>query len=499
MAADPEQAEVIAALLPSVEQLCAQVDPLAVDAQGALPAGVLQRFAELGLFGLTLPEPYGGFGFDLWSAGTIIAQVARRDRSLATTIGLHLGLGTRGLVHFGSAEQHARWLPALAEGRCLAAFAATEPGAGSDLGALATRVTEDGDRLLVDGSKIFVTNGALAGLFTVAAATPGRGGAKGQGLVMIERDDPGLEVGAEEHKLGLRGSSTTSLSLDGLRLPADRMLGEPGQGRAQLAHVLSWGRSLMAAGCCGSGHAALAAARRHCSVRIQFRRSLDRLPVVAAQLDDAAALLFSMEALFRYAASDAQQLERRSLAAKIHCSEGSWELADLSVQLHGGSGYIEESGMPLLLRDARITRIFEGANDVLRIHLGMMLALADRRPALAALGELGRAADSFALPIAALCNDLRDQLGVRLGGAHRLLHTLGDLATLRASVDAAVLRAASTDSSEATRLAQRWLELATDRSLQPLQRCRRLASQSAPSRTPSRTDASLSDATSDVS
>ncbi|RME28796.1 MAG: hypothetical protein D6798_01550 [Deltaproteobacteria bacterium] len=469
LAPDAESAEVVGALIDSVDRLGAGLDARAIDAAHALPEGLLSRLAELGLFGLSLPEEHGGFGFSLWECASVTAALARHDRSVATTVGLHLGLGTRGLVAFGSPEQHARWVPPLASGEMIAAFAATEPGAGSDLGAIATRAVETDGMFRVDGSKIFVTNGGLAGLFTIAASTPGLGGARrGQGLLLLHVDDPGVEVGAEEVKLGLRGSSTTSLSLDGVVVPRDRLLGEPGKGAAHLSHVLAWGRSLMAAGCCGTGHAALDAMQRHCASRVQFHRPIEKLPVVAAQLADARALLFSMEALVRHTAADPEALPTRSLAAKVHCSEGAWELADRAVQLHGGSGYIEETGVALLLRDARITRIFEGANDVLRVHMGLLATMGVPRQDLAPLGSLGLAADALAAEVDRVAADLKRRKGARLGGAHVELHALGSLVALVSSVDAAVLRAAHEQTSEARNLAVRWLDQATARCLAPL-------------------------------
>lgn len=467
LAPDPESAEVVAALCDSVDRVGARIDARAIDRDHAIPAALLDELSALGLAGLSLPAEHGGFGFGLWETGAVIARLAMYDRSVATTLGLHLGLGSRGLVRWGTPAQQARWLPRMATGEVLAAFAATEPDAGSDLGALRTRLAEEGEGLRVDGAKIYVTNGGLAGLYTIATASPGMGGARrGQSVVVLERGDPGLEVGAEEDKLGLRGSSTTSLNLDAVSVPADRLLGQAGQGAQMLAHILAWGRTVMAAGCCGTGAAAIAAARRHCAVRVQFGRPLDHLAVVADQLELAAARLYTMEALVRHASWQPAELDTRSLAAKVYCSEGACELADLAVQLHGGAGFIEETGVALLLRDARVTRIFEGANDVLRIHMGLIEAtLAPPRPPLAALGTVGEAADALAAAVSARVREARAALGARLGGAHVVLHRLGALVLLRAATDAAALRAAHEGTTEAESLAARWAERAHAESL----------------------------------
>jgi alkylation response protein AidB-like acyl-CoA dehydrogenase len=421
-----------------------------IDAERRVPPPVLAALAELGLFGLTFPEEHGGAGLGLAGACLAAQLLARHDRAVATTVGLHLGLGTRGLVAFGSDAQKERWLPALAAGRRIAAFATTEAGAGSDLTAIATtaRPTADG-RLRVDGAKIYVTNGGLAGLFTISAATPGMGGARrGRSLILLEREDAGVTVGPEEHKLGLRGSSTTGLVLDGVEVPADRLLGEGegGDGDAQLAYILAWGRTVMAAGCAGAAEAALALTREHVDTRRQFGKPLRALEVVKEQLATMAATAFAMEALVAEcceadAAGERERLAFLSSAAKVLCSEGDWEICDRATQLHGGLGYIEESGVPLLLRDARITRIFEGANDVILGRLGLMEVT---RPGLgcAAMAELPAAALAVARRVDDACAEEIARHGARLLGKARLLHRLGRLVVWREATLAAAAAAA---------------------------------------------------------
>lgn len=469
-------AEACAAL---VQQFCADnVDAAAIDHDHHIPAEVLSGLRERGLLGLTLPASHGGGGMSPWGAGSVVATLAETDSSLATTLGLHLGLGTRGLVAFGSPAQHDRWLPGLAT-HDIAAFATTEAGAGSDLAAIRTRGEAQGQHLRIDGEKIFVTNGALASRYTLTVATPGLGGArKGHSLVMIERGDQGLAVGSEEKKLGLRGSSTTSLYLDAVTLPMDRVIGEPGQGMAHLAHVLSWGRTLMAAGCVGMARAANAAAREHTSQRRQFGRTLDQFEVVQAQLAVARATEFAMTALVRHAAGDDESLPFRSLSAKVYNSESAWFLADQCVQLHGGGGFIEETGVARILRDARITRIFEGANDVLLVHLGLLQATGTTpRPALqqaqgptdhadpATFASLYQRADALHDATVERGNELRKRFGIRVASRQRELHALGQRVVLRDTADAVVLRASHEGEPWAAATARYWLDLAEARAL----------------------------------
>jgi alkylation response protein AidB-like acyl-CoA dehydrogenase len=354
----------------------ANIAALKIDEARRIPPAVLTGLAELGLFGLTLPEAYGGAGLPALTATRAVTALAEHDRSVATTVGLHLGLGTRGLVVWGTPATKEKFLPALASGVQLAAFATTESGAGSDLSAIATHGKATGETLALNGQKIYVTNGALASVVTTTVATPGLGGAaRGLSVVSFSTKDPGVTVLGEEHKLGLKGSSTTTYCYDDVQVPLAQLLGEPGKGAEYLSHILSWGRLLLSAGCVGTARTGLKLASAHVQQRKQFGRVLAAQEVVQQQLWAMGVRLFGMRALVEAAAQaegDFEQLARLTSSAKVLCSEGAWEVCDTALQLHGGAGYIEETGLAVLLRDARVTRIFEGANDVLLTHLGLM-------------------------------------------------------------------------------------------------------------------------------
>lgn len=414
-----------------------QIDARAIDHEKRIPRAVLEGLAEMGLFGLTIPEPWGGVGLELPRVAKVIAALAKVDRSVATTVGLHGGLGTRGLVAYGTDAQKERWLPDLATGKRLAAFATTEPEAGSDLTAIRTRARPEGDDYVIDGQKIYVTNGGLADVFTLSVASSTPAARRGLQLVVLEKGD-GLVIGAEEDKLGLRGSSTTSLFLDGVRVPSSRALGAPTTGAEQLSHVLCVGRTLMAAGCVGSATTALERASRHVLNRRQFGKALASLELVREQLATMEALRAAMEALVDVTTrslDDELTLHRLSLAAKVFCSDAAWEISDLAVQLHGGSGFVEETGVAILQRDARITRIFEGANDVLRVRLGLMFA--GMIPAVAH-GPLGEVTRDHALA-------LKAAYGVRLATQPRELWRLGGLVTLAEAAAALTASGAPAD------------------------------------------------------
>lgn len=407
----------------------AELDAQEIDRAGKIPPGVLAQLVGLGVFGLTLPVRDGGLGAGLPLAIRAVAALAEVDRSVATTVGLHLGLGTRALVRYGSGALKSELLPPLAAGEWIAAFGTTEPGAGSDLSRLSTTAAAHGDRVVVNGEKAYVTNGGIAHLLTVTAASDGAHGLpRGMAMVALPVLARGVVRLKEERKLGLRGSSTTACLLDGVEVPRHWLIGDPDAGRAQLEHVLAWGRTLMSAGCVGAATGALRRARGHTAGRRQFGRTLDAQPVVQGQLARAEALLAAMKALTQTAAAQADDraLHRWSVSSKVFCSEQGFAIADTALQLHGAMGYCEDTGLALILRDMRVTRIFEGANDVLLTHAGG-LELQDPAP-LAGVPEPARVA---AAAVARRGQRLRDTLGVRAFRRPELLHCLGQAAVWR--------------------------------------------------------------------
>lgn len=353
-------------LVAEVERaLGVEVDALAHDRRGLLPRRLLDSVRQLGLFGASIPAEHGGLGLELVETCRVIATVARHDRSLATCVGLHNGLGATPLVSLGDDAQKRAWLPRLASGEVLASFAATEVGAGSDLSSVAT--TYDG-ALRVRGEKQYVTNGALAGLVTVLARARDERG--GYALLTVPLPQDEVSIGAEERKLGLRASSTTSLAFEDAR--ADALLGERGGGLHHAYTALAVGRTVLSAGCVGTAERALDATLEHVTRRRQFRRAIGEFGASRTHVSAMAARLYAMEAVVdevaRHPAHGA--LGAASVVAKVFCSEGAYEITDRALQLHGAMGVLEDVGISLLARDCRVTRIFEGANDVLLVHLG---------------------------------------------------------------------------------------------------------------------------------
>lgn len=405
------ESETLDLLLPQVARFVARyVDGDAIDREGCIPETVRSAAAELGLFGLTIPVDDGGFGLSLGSACRVVTEIARADRSVAIMIGLHAGLGTRGLVEHGASELRRAWLPRLAAGACIASFAATEASAGSDLTAIATRGHATPEGLRVDGEKSYVTNGGFAGLFTALVRTPGLGGSRAQSLVVIPRDAAGVSIGREEDKLGIRGSSTVSVRFDGAMVPWDHVLGEPGRGTDLTHGLLAWGRTLMSAGCVGTGRAALDATLAHVRARRQFGRPIGAFGATRAHVAWMGARVHAMDTFVR-AVGDAHArghaIDGSSAIAKVFTSESAFEVCDRALQLHGALGFLEPTGIARMLRDARITRIFEGANDVLLVRIG-----AERLASRSAIVRLGAPIDGLARRLEAAVADVRDRYGL---------------------------------------------------------------------------------------
>jgi alkylation response protein AidB-like acyl-CoA dehydrogenase len=366
--------EALALLLPQVARFCREeVNGDAIDRDACIPKRVRDAAGQLGLFGMTIPADFGGGDLPLAATCRVVAEIARVDRSVAIMIGLHAGLGTRGLVERGAPDLQRTWLPRLASGDCIASFAATEAGAGSDLHAIRTTGEAAGDALRIDGEKTYVTNGGFAGLFTALVRTPGIGGERGCSLVCIPADTPGVSIGKEERKLGIRGSSTVTVRFERAMVPRDHVLGEPGRGMELVHELLTWGRTLMSAGCVGTAQGALDAAIEHAKTRRQFGRPIGEFVATRAHLAWMAARVHAMRAFVLDTAeahARGEPIDRPSAIAKVFASESAFEVCDRALQLHGALGFVEGTGIARTMRDCRITRIFEGANDVLLVRIG---------------------------------------------------------------------------------------------------------------------------------
>ncbi|HET8570290.1 MAG TPA: acyl-CoA dehydrogenase family protein [Candidatus Limnocylindria bacterium] len=374
---------------------------------------LLRRLGEDGYLGIDIPEQYGGAGLDRISS-LVVNEAISIAGSFAVTYSAHTGIGTLPLVFFGTDAQKARYLPGLADGSRVGAYALTEPSAGSDAMGIRTKAVRQPDgSWRLDGSKQFITNAAFADLFTVYAKIDG----EQFSAFLVERDTPGLAIGPEEHKMGLHGCSTCPITLDGVVVPAENLLGEPGKGHRVAFNVLNVGRFKLAAACLGGMRDAVGVAVGYARDRAAFGRKLTEFPLIAAKLATMAARTYAVEsATYRIAglledrlaaaesgeaqSSDAirSALEEYAVEcsiAKVLASEELGYVVDELVQVHGGYGYIEEYPAAGFYRDARIHRIWEGTNEINRLLVPGTLLKRAMTGRLDLLGPAQRASEAL--------------------------------------------------------------------------------------------------------
>jgi alkylation response protein AidB-like acyl-CoA dehydrogenase len=372
---------------------------------------LMERLGSDGYLGIDVPEAYGGTGLDRISSLVVNEAIAEAG-SFAVTYAAHTGIGTLPIVFFGTDAQKQRYLPGLADGTRVGAYCLTEPAAGSDAMGIRTRAAQQPDgSWRLDGTKQFITNAGFADLFTVYAKIDG----EAFSAFLVERDTPGLSIGAEEEKMGLHGASTCPVALDGVIVPEDALLGEAGKGHRIAFNVLNVGRFKLGAACLGGMRPALAIAARYAAERSAFGRRLAEFPLIGAKLAAIAARTYAVESsVYRIggllegslaAAEDATgpdairtALEEYAVEcsiAKVLASEELGYVVDELVQIHGGYGYIEEYPAAGIYRDARIHRIWEGTNEINRLLIPGTLLKRAMTGRLDLLGPAQRATDAL--------------------------------------------------------------------------------------------------------
>ena len=370
--------EVLHQVLQSVNQL---LGPKAKafrewDVKGELPADFLEELKAFGLFGLVIPEAHGGLGFGATAYSRVLQQIATHDGSVALTVGAHSSIGMRGLLLFGTEAQRAKWLPRLASGELIAAFCLTEPGAGSDAAAIRTTARPDGDGWILDGEKIWITNGGIAGFYTVFAKTPAAGDGKAQMTAFIvPRDLPGVSTGPHEDKMGIRASNTCTVHFEEVRLGDEHVLGEVGKGFKAAMRILNAGRSGLGGGCVGGMKRLLALSTVQARERRQFGRPIAEFGLVKQKLGDMVVDAYAAEAVVGLVAglSDQgyQDYAVEAAISKVFATEALWRSADEALQIAGGNGFMREFPYERVVRDSRINRIFEGTNEILRLFIAL--------------------------------------------------------------------------------------------------------------------------------
>lgn len=356
-----------------------EVAPLAaaLDEEKRFPHETIAKLAELGFMGVPFPEEYGGSGLDYVAYSIVVEELSRVCGTTGITVAAHTSLGTGPIYHFGTEEQKRRWVPRLASGEVLAAFALTEPGAGSD--ARATRVTavDEGDTWLVNGAKLFCTNATHAGVIVFTARTGGEvGDASKINAFVVEKGTPGLIYGKLEDKLGIRGSDTREFVFEDCRIPKGNRLGEPGQGFGQFMRTLEGGRISIGAMGLGLAQGALDVALPYAKERRQFGKRLIDMQPVAFKLSNMAMEIQGARNLVYEAAWRKDRglpFARHASFGKLYASEVAMRAAYDAIQILGGTGYTREAPAERILRDAKLCEIGEGTSEIQRIVIARIL------------------------------------------------------------------------------------------------------------------------------
>jgi acyl-CoA dehydrogenase len=348
-----------------------EVDPRsrAIEEQDAIPDDLLQKARDMGLFGLTIPEEYGGSGLDLAGKCAIEEEMGKTNYGFATVIGNHTGISTTGIVALGSAQQKQKYLPRMATGEWIGSFALTETQAGSDPSALRTTAEKKGDRYVLNGEKIFITNAGLAQVFTVMAVTDKSKGIRGISAFIVERDFRGFSVGRNELKMGMHGCTTAPLAFSDCEVPAENLLGAEGMGYVQALKTLTAGRVTVSARCVGMMDKLIERCVEYMKLRTQGGKKLAEHQGLQWMLADMsvardAARLLSQRAIETLVRGERGTME--ASAAKLFATEALAKVVDCAVQIHGGMGYMRETGIETVYRDARIVRIYEGTSEIQR-------------------------------------------------------------------------------------------------------------------------------------
>jgi acyl-CoA dehydrogenase family protein 9 len=374
-----EERDAINLMLDSVRGYCSKnVDAAKIDREHTIPQEIMDGVKQLGLFGMLVPQEYGGLGLSTTAYARVMQEVAAIDSSLAVTLGAHQSIGLKGILLFGTEAQKRKYLPKLATGEWTAAFALTEPSAGSDAAAIQTRaeLAPDGEGYILHGSKIWITNGGFADVFTVFARTsPADEGAKPKITAFIVERAHGVTNGPPEHKLGIRGSSTTEIFFDNTKVPASNVLGEAGRGFKVAVEVLNSGRLGLGSGCVGMSKRLIAMALERVQERKAFGRPIAQFGLIkdkiARMMVDTYALESAVYLTTGLVDSKVVDYSLESAICKVMGSETLWRVVNETLQIAAGIGYMSEYPYERMLRDARINLIFEGTNEILRCFIAL--------------------------------------------------------------------------------------------------------------------------------
>ncbi|RKQ35804.1 acyl-CoA dehydrogenase family protein [Oceanobacillus halophilus] len=346
-----------------------EVEPHAMEIEetNEIPERIMEKSKQMGLFALSVPEEYGGLGLSMVGKCAVLEEVGRTHNGFTTVIGGHTGIGGVGIVEMGTEKQKQKYLPGMASGERIGAFALTEPAAGSHASNLKTTAVRKGDKYILNGSKHYITNAPIADIFTVMAVTDPEKGARGITSFIVERDTPGLEIGKIEQKMGLHGSHSSEVFFEDCEVPVENVLGEEGEGYVNALKILANGRAGMAARNLGSADKLLEMSLDYAHNRVQFGKAIFEQQIIQHYLAEMAMEIEGLRSMVYRVAAKVDRKEKvikEAAMVKLLGSEVYNRVADKAVQIHGGIGYISEYPIERFYRDARITRIYEGTSEI---------------------------------------------------------------------------------------------------------------------------------------
>ena len=346
------------------------------DEEERFDRAIFDKMAELGLTGIPWPEEYGGAGFDFLAYCIAVEELSRVCASTGVTLSAHTSLAGWPVYKFGTEEQKQKYLRPMAEGKKIGAYGLTEPGSGSDAGGMKTYAVEDGDHYVLNGSKIFITNGGVAEIYIVFAVTDPEAGSRGTTAFIVESDYPGFSVGKKEAKLGIRSSPTTEIIFENVRVPKENILGKVGEGFKVAMQTLDGGRNGIAAQAVGIAQGALDAAVEYAKERVQFGKPIATNQGVSFKLADMATQIEASRLLTYQAAwleSNDLSYGKASAMAKLLAGDTAMSVTTEAVQVFGGYGYTKDYPVERYMRDAKITQIYEGTQEIQRLVISRML------------------------------------------------------------------------------------------------------------------------------
>jgi len=346
-----------------------EIAPVAADLDktGEFPSKILEKMAKLGLLGIVIPTEYGGAGLDIISYAIVIEEISKKCASTGVITSVHNSLVSYPIMKYGTEEQKKKYLPILAKGEKIGAFAGTEPNAGSDLGAMQTKAVLKGNNYIINGDKCFITSGDKAGIFIVFAVTDKEAGSKGISAFIVESDTPGFKVGSLFDKMGINANHVTELIFEDMKVPKENLLGKEGEGFKIALGTLDGGRIGIASQAVGIAQAALEESIEYSKQRQQFGRPIAKFQAIQWMIADMATRIEAARFLVYKAAyikNKGERFSKEAAMAKLFASETAMDAVIKGVQIHGGYGYTKEYTIERLFRDAKITEIYEGTSEV---------------------------------------------------------------------------------------------------------------------------------------